>query len=158
VDIERSPERVLPDHRLGRDAALDAAVAALPPAPAPPPFRSLTAGMTETRLRELTIDEQPVMTVKRQGRSVFAGCRIFDTALMDREVRGRDGGRRFGDLFYMIHTMRSGRHHPDGALWVRNGRHRVVGDKVSLTDVAPTVLKHFGVPQPERMRGRPLAT
>jgi bisphosphoglycerate-independent phosphoglycerate mutase (AlkP superfamily) len=56
----------------------------------------------------------------------------------------------------MIHTMRSGRHHRDGVLWVRNGRHRVVRDRVPLTAIAPTVLRHYGVQAPAHMRTEPL--
>jgi hypothetical protein len=113
---------------------------------------------TESRLRDLVIDDQPLMAVKREGKSVFAGCRVFESVALDRPVRRRsDGhGQRFGDLFYMIHTMRSGRHHPDGVLWVRNGRHRVVRGKVPLTAIAPTVLAHFHVGQPGHMKSRPL--
>jgi hypothetical protein len=116
------------------------------------------ATLAEARLQELTLDEEPLMAVKREGSSVFAGCRINDAAVVDRPVTRRsDGGRqRFGDLFYMIHTMRSGRHHPDGVLWLRTGRHRVARERVSLLDVAPTVLAHFGVSQPRQMRGRAL--
>lgn len=114
---------------------------------------------TEQRLRELTVDDQPLMAVQREGRSVFAGCRLYDTAALERPVvRQSDGTRqRFGDLFYMVHTLRSGRHHSDGVLWMRTGRHRIVVDKVPLTDVAPTVLAHFAVEQPPWMKGRPLA-
>ncbi len=57
----------------------------------------------------------------------------------------------------MIHTVRSGRHDPTGALWVRNNHHQIVTDKVPLIDVAPTLLAHFGVDQPEHMAGRPLS-
>jgi hypothetical protein len=116
------------------------------------------ATVVATRFEELTVEGQPLMHVERAGSSLFAGCRVNDPEALDRPVvRRSDGGRqRFGDLFYMIHSMRSGRHHPDGVLWVRNGRHRVVGEKVPLTDIAPTVLAHFGVARPERMRGRPL--
>jgi hypothetical protein len=64
--------------------------------------------------------------------------------------------RPFADLFYMIHTMRSGRHHPDGVLWWRTGRHRLLPDRVPLTDIAPTVLDHFGVAAPAPMRGQSL--
>jgi hypothetical protein len=117
-----------------------------------------TAVRTEARFRDLVVDEEPIMSVKREGTGVFAGCRINDPAILDRTVTRRsDGvGQRFADLFYMIHTMRSGRHHPDGALWFRIGQHRIVPDKVPLTDVAPTILAHFGVEQPEHMRGQPL--
>jgi hypothetical protein len=115
------------------------------------------AARTETRFRELAVGGEPLMTVKREGTGVFAGCRINDPAVVDRPVTRPDGARRrFDDLFYMIHTMRSGRHHPDGVLWFRTGRHRVAPEKVPLTDVAPTVLAHFGVAAPAHMRGRPL--
>jgi hypothetical protein len=118
----------------------------------------LAATIAEARLRELTVDDQPLMAVQREGNSVFAGCRVFDTRAQGRPVtRVSDGSRMpFDDLFYMIHTMRSGRHHPDGVLWVRNGRHEIVRDKVPLTDIAPTILAHFGVDQPDYMPGRPL--
>jgi len=116
------------------------------------------AGATEEGFRDLVVEDEPLMYVKREGSSVFAGCRVTDTAVLDRPVRRRSDGntRRFGDLFYMIHTMRSGRHHPDGVLWVRNGRHQVVGDKVPLAAVAPTLLKAFEVPRPKHMRSQPL--
>jgi hypothetical protein len=117
-----------------------------------------TAAVAETRLRELTVDGGPLMHVERSGTSLFAGCRVTDPGVLGQPVvRRSDGGRLpFGELFHIVHTMRSGRHHPDGVLWVRSGRHHVVAEKVPLTDVAPTALAHFGVPQPARMRGRPL--
>ena len=116
------------------------------------------ATLAETRLRELTVDGASLMFVKRQGANLFAGCRMNDPAALERTVLNpRDGQPcRFGDLFHMVHTVRSGRHHADGVLWVRKGVHQVVTEKVSLTDIAPTILNHFGVAQPERMRGRPL--
>jgi len=116
------------------------------------------ADLYEERLRGLEVDGEPVMKVERTGRNLFTGCQINDTAVLDRPVVRRSDGasRRFGDLFYMVHTMRSGRHHPDGVLWVRNGTHRVVEQKVPLTGIAPTVLAHFGVAQPEYMHAQPL--
>ena len=112
----------------------------------------------ETQLRDLAVGDERLMSVRREGSSVFAGCRITDpAALKQRVTRLSDGASRcFGELFYMIHTMRSGRHHPDGVLWVRTGRHEVIEEKMPLTDIAPTILAHFGVEQPEYMRGRPL--
>jgi hypothetical protein len=117
-----------------------------------------TAAVAEARFRELVIDDQPLMAVRRQGNTLFAGCRVTDAAAGDRPVTRRSDGRsrRFDELFYMVHTVRSGRHHADGALWVRNGCHEVVNEKVPLTDVAPTLLAHFGVAQPDHMGGRPL--
>jgi hypothetical protein len=117
------------------------------------------AAVAEHRFRDLALDGEPVMAVRREGKNLFAGCRVTDTALIDRPItRQLDGKRRrFGDLFYMIHTMRSGRHHPDGVLWVRNDRYEVLDEKVPLTDIAPTILEHFGVDCPPHMSGRPLS-
>lgn len=117
------------------------------------------AERVERGLGELTVDDEPLMTVERNGVSVFAGCRLNETTALDRTVRrGSDGAcRPFGDLFYLIHTMRSGRHHPDGVLWFRNHQHRVIGEKVPLTVIAPTILAHFGVPPPAHMRAAPLS-
>jgi hypothetical protein len=117
------------------------------------------AGQTASRLGDLTLDgTEPLLFVKREGSGVFAGCRATAAAVLQRSVVRRcDGQRRpFADLFYLIHSMRSGRHHADGVLWWRNGRHQVVRDKAPLTDVAPTVLAHFGVAAPAHMQGQPL--
>jgi hypothetical protein len=110
-------------------------------------------------LRDLTLDgAEPLLFVKREGGGVFAGCRATDVSVLQRSVtRRRDGQRRpFGELFYLIHSMRSGRHHPDGVLWWRNGRQQVLAEKVPLTDIAPTVLAHFGIAPPAAMHGQPL--
>lgn len=121
-------------------------------------FSSEQAELAENRFRDLFVEEEPLMAVRREGSSLFAGCRVTDTAVMDRPVSRRSDGacKPFGDLFRMVHSMRSGRHHPDGVLWVRNGRHQVVNDKVPLTAVAPTVLTHFGLRPPSYMKEEPL--
>lgn len=118
-----------------------------------------TARETEKRFSDLALDNEPVMAVKRKGASVFAGCRMTDAGVVDRPVVRKSDGirRRFGDLFYMIHSMRSGRHHPDGVLWIRKDRHEVFPEKVPLTDIAPTILAHFGVACPDTMCGKALA-
>jgi len=109
----------------------------------------------EARFQDLRVGGEPLMKVERRGRDLFAGCRITDATVLDRPVVRRSDGeqRAFGDLFYMVHTMRSGRHHADGVLWMRDGKHRVMPEKVPLTAIAPTVLKHFGVAPPAHMRG-----
>jgi hypothetical protein len=116
------------------------------------------ASECEARLRQLSLESEPLMTVERTGQSVFGGCAITTPTDAGRLVTGHGGAtRRFGDLFYMIHSMRSGRHHPDGVLWVRNGVHRVVEGHVPLTAVAPTILHHFGVTPPTSMEHPGLA-
>jgi hypothetical protein len=117
-------------------------------------FSPEEAEQTESRFRDLFVEDEPLMAVRREGSSLFAGCRMTDTAVLDRPVlRKSDGASRvFGDLFHMVHSMRSGRHHPDGVLWVRNGRHRLISNKIPLTAVAPTILAQFGVSPPSYMK------
>jgi hypothetical protein len=119
---------------------------------------SEAAALAEERIRGLAVDGQPLMIVRRDGTNLFTGCRFTDASVLPRRIVRRDDGesRPFAELFHMIHTLRSGRHHPDGAFWVRTGRHRRVEAKVPLTDVAPTLLAQFGVRPPLSMRGRPL--
>jgi hypothetical protein len=111
----------------------------------------------EARIQDLAVDGQPLMIVRRDGANLFTGCRFTDTSAVGRTVIRRDGATRpFTELFHMIHTLRSGRHHPEGAFWVRTGRHRRVAVKVPLIDVAPTLLAQFGVRPPATMRGQAL--
>jgi len=109
------------------------------------------------KLAGLTLDEKPLLKLEENGSDLFCGCAINDPLAMQRSVARADGHTRaFRDLFHMVHSMRSGRHHPDGVLWVRDGRHRVSGDKVRLVDIAPTILQRFNVRRPEYMKGSSL--
>jgi len=128
-------------------------------------FSPQEAELAETRFRDLFVEEEPLMTVRREGSNLFAGCRVTNTAVMDRPVLRRSDGahRPFGDLFHMVHSMRSGRHHPDGVLWIRPGASGTCPRpghteeiKVPLTAIAPTILAHFGVRPPPYMRANPL--
>ncbi|MDX1540286.1 MAG: hypothetical protein R3349_02670 [Geminicoccaceae bacterium] len=116
------------------------------------------AGEGEQRLRSLEIGGEPLLILEREGNGFLAGCSVFTTGREDELIRCTSDGAtmRFGDLFQLVHGRRSGRHHPEGVLWVRNGHHAVHPDKVPLTDVAPTILAHFGVAKPDHMGGQPL--
>jgi hypothetical protein len=114
----------------------------------------------ETGLRDLFLEGRPLMTVRRESEdTLFCGCDINDARLVDKLVtrRGDGAAKPFGELFYMIHTMRSGYHDPGGLLWIGNGRHEVVAEKVSIADIAPTILKAFDVQKPAHMRGEALS-
>lgn len=63
--------------------------------------------------------------------------------------------QRFFDHFYELDATKSGGHHPDGCFWVQTGHHRRLADKLSILDVAPTILGHFGLSS-EVMQGRRL--
>lgn len=113
----------------------------------------------EAGLRNLSLDGRPLLTLRREDDlALFCGCDVYDARAAGGTVAGGRDGRsvRFDELFYMIHTMRSGWHDPRGLLWIGGGRHETVKESVSLTDIAPTILAHFGVPKPAHMRGTPL--
>jgi hypothetical protein len=96
--------------------------------------------------------------VERREANVFSGCIIYNQLEHDVLLEGGVGGKSlpFFRLFYQVESLKSGMHHPDGILWMRipGSRPRVHHEKVSLRDVAPTLLSMFGVEQPEYMMGR----
>ncbi len=113
----------------------------------------------ELALGDLFLDDQPLMLIRRENETnLFCGCAAADARLIDRQMTRRSDGMRrpFAEIFYMIHTMRSGEHDPRGLLWIGTGHHRVAAESVSILDIAPTILRHFGVPQPEYMEGKPI--
>jgi hypothetical protein len=95
-----------------------------------------------------------IMKAKVIEGAVHAGCAIDDGDARNLEtiVEGPAGSKRFGDLFYRLSAMRSGRHHPVGALWIRDGSpHRVEPEPVALETIAPMILAMFGI-EPVRLR------
>ena len=121
---------------------------------------SESAERARDALAALEIEGSPAMGHSVHDATVFTGCSVNeadDEALMKRPVRNRDGAELpFGELFYRVTAMRSGRHHRDGCLWVRNGTHRVVEGHLELTAIAPMILRHFGVDVPPYMETRTL--
>ncbi len=106
------------------------------------------------KLQALRLGDRELMYVSQNKSSLFAGCKIFDASAKGREFSLADGtSRPFDDVFYMLGTLRSGRHHPDGCLWFRTGEHHLHPGKVDLVSIAPTILSLFGVPAPLHMRG-----
>jgi hypothetical protein len=109
------------------------------------------------RLEALHINGQRLMKAQRTDANIFTGCIINDPLAMHGQVvRSDRRARPFRELFHMVHSMRSGRHHPDGVLWIGDGEHRVVTEKARLIDLAPTLLARYGVAKPEHMHGEPL--
>ena len=119
------------------------------------------AAVAADRLAALRIDGHEAMHVERRGTNVFSGCKVFSQ--LDHEVvlEGGPGETSipFFRLFYQVESLKSGMHHPDGILWMRiPGRAPTVyREKVSLRDVAPTILSMFGIEKPDYMTGKVLA-
>ncbi len=113
------------------------------------------------RLTALRIDGRQAMHVERRETNVFSGCTIFSS--LDHEVllEGGAGGAStsFFRLFYQVESLKSGMHHPEGILWMRipGNRPNAHSEKVSLRDVAPTLLSMFGIEKPDYMKGTVLS-
>jgi hypothetical protein len=59
--------------------------------------------------------------------------------------------------FRELDATKSGCHHPDGCFWIQTGTLREIKERVSILDVAPTILEHFGVAA-HGLTGRSLTT
>ena len=107
------------------------------------------------KLIALRVNEYEALRARQDGREIFAGCCIFDQLPADSMLRSTRTGQiaRFLDHFYLVEGMKSGMHHADGIFWVHTPAkcHHVREDKISLRQVAPTILALFGLPKPEFM-------
>ena len=109
----------------------------------------------ERRLRGLTVEGRQAMAVERSGVQVFCGCHIYQRLPKNAQlVRGDGQSADFFSLFYQVEGMKSGMHHPDGMLWIRqpDRAHRQHPEKVPLAAVAPTLLHLLGLPKPDSMK------
>ena len=118
------------------------------------------AAAAAERLAALRVAGRVAMQVEQRGTDVFSGCIIYSQLEHDAVLGGGNNGEStpFFRLFYQVESLKSGMHHPDGILWIRNPElpAQVHVEKVSLRDVAPTLLSLFGVDKPEYMHGEVL--
>ena len=102
-----------------------------------------------------------MFALRRDGNDLFVGCALFGEVDPTTPLTGVPGAHlTFGDVFYASETGQSGMHHPDGLLWIRPpGGTTWQGEpeRVSLLDVAPTLLSLLGLSPGAEMRGRSLA-
>lgn len=102
------------------------------------------------KLLALRLDgDAPVMDIQRHGARLHAGCVVITTPPEGATVSAPGTGLTAGfhDLFYQATGLKSGMHHPDGILWIRTPErtHFEVQRKVSLREIAPTLLALCGV-------------
>lgn len=110
------------------------------------------------RISDCTVNAAPAFNVALEESKVVVAPRgSTDACILERTLM-RPGGQavRYGTFAHLLEGLPSGTHRREGALWIRSGSHAVVNEPVELTDIAPTILRMFGVPQPGHMRGAPL--
>lgn len=106
------------------------------------------------RLEALRLDDGRTVfgfpAMEADPASLYFGCQISTRTPADTSVIDARSNRplRFGALFYQIEAIKSGRHHPDGCLWLQTGRHVRHAEKCSILDILPTQLEMLGVPGP----------
>ncbi|MFS0849441.1 alkaline phosphatase family protein [Novosphingobium panipatense] len=97
----------------------------------------------------LTDGRQP-MWARRKGSSLDAGCMIEKTPPAGIRVVAPNGATSadFFDIFYPLDALRSGKHHPEGAFWIKGPgvASAQVQETVSLRMVAPTLADLLEVP------------
>lgn len=109
------------------------------------------------KLLQATVNGQPAMKARKEENGLFCGCVVNDFTARQCTISHPTGGERaFDDLFHMVHSMRSGRHHPHGLFWIQSDTPHIVDEPVRLVDVAPTLLDLYGVAAPDYMTGTPL--
>ena len=107
-------------------------------------------------------DRQVLGAEVASGDAVYIGCQLYDEVDKDARLTGIPGRKEpvgFFELFYAIDAVKSARHHPEGVLWVRTGRHAVHGERVSILDITPTIYDLLGVRpmiDPDTIRGESL--
>jgi hypothetical protein len=101
----------------------------------------------------LRVSGRTAFKARREGNAVFAGCTIFNALPEDAELLGPGGRLPFFELMYGVDTVKSGMHHPAGALWIRTPdlRHEEHPEPVALERVAPTLLTLLGLPAPPEL-------
>jgi hypothetical protein len=114
-----------------------------------------------SQLSRLQLDDGTrLMSTELKGSAVFCGCAIFRTVPTEARVRidGTTTTLPFDELLYRCVGLKSGMHHPDGVVWIRQpgAAHRVHEDRVPLDCVAPTLLSFFGERTPSFMSGSSL--
>ncbi|VEG46055.1 Uncharacterised protein [Mycolicibacterium flavescens] len=113
-----------------------------------------SAGEALTRLKGSLVGDQPLFRFEHaEPLRIKVGCAVNKWSPSVGTVTLPNGRQApFEELFSRIHTIRSGRHHPDGCFWVKCSTPRKWGEKIPLTSVAPTILRLFGVDPPSYMK------
>ena len=110
------------------------------------------------RLSMITVDGQPAMKIVKEGNSVFSGFQLRNKILPDTKLVSGVTSTPFKEIFYEIEGLKSGMHHPEGMLWLRDAQFPPAKyeRRVPLEAVAPTILDLLSVPVPQHMHSASL--
>ena len=122
-----------------------------------------SASAARARLEALRLEDGRQVfgfpAIESDGPALYYGCQIAAADMAEARLIDAATGttHSFGDAFYMIDGMKSGRHHPDGVLWIAGGEGRMHETPVSILDILPTQLEMMGAAPPLGLAGRSLA-
>jgi len=119
------------------------------------------AEAAEKKLAQVRLpDGQPVLYMRLEGPSIFAGCRVFSQPPKDLALvsAASNTPRAFSELFYPVDGVKSGMHHPDGILWFRlpSRKHGRIAQKIPLRQIAPTLAGLCGVIKDQAFPTKPV--
>jgi hypothetical protein len=106
-------------------------------------------------LGAITVDGERAFSVKVEDTALFTGFFIRKKIAQDAVMVSPANGAsiRFFELLYAIEGMKSGMHHQDGLLWIRDARiTKSSNPRVALESVTPTILQLLGVGIPDHMK------
>lgn len=112
-------------------------------------------------LDRVTCDGKPCLAVNREETAIHCGfnirTQIEPGAILASPAAGASA--KFFDIFYAIEGLKSGMHHQDGLLWIRDSRiSKSSNPRVAVESIAPTILDLLDVPIPAHMADPSLRT
>jgi hypothetical protein len=106
-------------------------------------------------LDAITVDGEKAFKVIREETALFTGFNIrheiSPNAVMTNAATGVSA--KFFDIFYPIEGLKSGMHHQDGLLWIRDPRiSKSSNPRVAVESIAPTILDLLDVEIPSHLK------
>ena len=106
-------------------------------------------------LDTITADGELAFKAVRDEAAIFTGFGVRKQLDSNAVIRSPAANvqAKFFDLFYAIEGIKSGMHHEDGLLWIRDPRvSKSSNPRVALESIAPTVLDLLGVEVPSHLK------
>jgi hypothetical protein len=87
------------------------------------------------------------------------GAQVYAPLRADTKLSFTGDATQSSEPFFMhfreLDATKSGGHHPEGCFWIQTATFREIKERVSILDIAPTILAQFGVVG-HGLRGRAL--